>query len=133
MLIIRFNHISVRYVSCLTLVNLKNLLLKLMNLTRQDIDSMIRNFRERPSADDYHMINNWYNNSVNNNPDREYMICLYLFLQGANLNHRYHPITIETHRELVKQIRDYVENADPLIRPQRKAYLDFGTKSGYYK
>ena len=103
-----------------------------MNLSRQDIDGIIRNFRDHPTADNYHIVNNWYGNNMYTG-DSEYITCVYLFLQGANIKQHYYPITIDQHRELVSQIRDLIEKADPLVRPQRKAYLDFGSKAGYYK
>lgn len=99
-----------------------------MNLTRQDIDSLVRQFKTSPSEDIYTTIKQWYENNVRYYGDNEYMVCIYLFLLGANIKHRYTNFTYDEHREYIKEIRDTIEQADPLVKSQRKAYLDYGTK-----
>ena len=104
-----------------------------MELTRQDIDQLVRNFRARPSEDGYTSIKNWYESNVSFNNDQEYMICIYLFLLGANITNRFEDYTYDQHNEFIKDIRNTIETADPLVRSQRKTYLDYGTKGGIYK
>ncbi len=101
-------------------------------MSSSEIDSKIKKFRDHPTRDDYDLIKEWYSNNMHN-PDEEYMICVYIFLQGANIKNQYEPISIDEHRELVVQLRDYIERADPLYKNRRKTYLDYGSKSGYYK
>ena len=101
-----------------------------MDLTRQDIDQLIRNFRAHPNSNDYSNIHTWYENNVQYYSDQEYMICVYLFLLGANIRHRYQEFNYDQHLEYVKEIRQIIEGADPLSGSQRKVYLDFGTRSG---
>lgn len=100
-------------------------------LTRQDIDDIILKFYENPDSDNYNMINNWYENNVHTYSDKEYMICVYLFLIGANIKHRYQTISYEEHMELIKEIRQFVEGFEPL-KQTRKVYLDYGSRSGKY-
>ena len=104
-----------------------------LELTRQDIDQLIRDFRVNPSSDGYLNINTWYENNVNYYSDKEYMICVYLFLLGANIRHRYQEFNYDQHLAFIKEIREIVEGADPLTKTQRKTYLDFGTKSGFHR
>lgn len=103
-----------------------------LELTRQDVDQMIRTFRSSPSSDNYFNINTWYENNINYHTDQEYMICVYLFLVGANIRHRYTKIPYDQHMRYVKEIRETIESADALSKSQRKVYLDYGTKSGVY-
>ncbi len=101
-----------------------------LDLTRQDLDQLIRNFRVQPNKDVYFNIQTWYENNIRDYFDQEYIICVYLFLLGSNIKHRYQEFTYEQHLDFVKEIRQIVEDADDLTKMQRKAYLDFGTKSG---
>nr|QBK87511.1 MAG: hypothetical protein LCMAC201_04210 [Marseillevirus LCMAC201] len=101
-----------------------------LDLTRQDLDQLIRNFRVQPNRDVYFNIQTWYENNIQDYFDQEYIICVYLFLLGANIKHRYREFTYEQHLDFVKEIRQLIEEADALNKMQRKAYLDFGTKSG---
>lgn len=101
-----------------------------MELSRQDVDTMINNFYNRPSQDEYQAISNWYENNLNGYPDKEYLNCLYLFLLGANIRHQFREITREEHNGYIREIRSMIEDATPLSRAQRKVYLDYGTKSG---
>ncbi len=104
-----------------------------MELTRQDLDQLVRNFREDPSSDGYHNIKTWYEFNANYSPDQEYVVCIYLFLLGANIRHRYHPLTRDEQLAQIKEIRDMIEQADPLVKGQRKTYLDYGSKSGAHR
>ncbi len=99
-----------------------------LDLSRQDIDQLIRKFRANPNNDDYNSINSWYENNVQYFSDREYLTCIYLFLIGANIKHRYKHISYDQHMSYVKEIRELVDQ-DTLLKPTRKTYLDFGTKS----
>lgn len=99
-----------------------------MNLERQDVDNIIKNFRVQPSKDNYLAIKNWYENNIYEYPDSEYLICVYLFLLGVNIKKRYEEITYEQHRAWIKEIRELVEEADYFNKTQRKMYLDMGTK-----
>ncbi len=109
------------------------MLLQVMNildLTRQDIDQLIRNFRAHSNSNDYFNIQTWYENNIQHYPDQEYIICVYLFLLGANIRHRYQDFTYEQHLDFIREIRQTIDGADVLSKAQRKVYLDFGTKSG---
>jgi len=99
-----------------------------MELTRQDIDGLIRQFRMQPSEHIYTTIKTWYETNISTFMDQEYIICVYLFLLGANIKKRYEEISYEQHRGYIKEIRDIIEKADPLVKSQRKTYLDYGTK-----
>ena len=101
-----------------------------LDLTRQDIDQLIRKFRSNPNADDYNSISTWYESNIQYYPDQEYMVCIYLFLVGANIKHRYRELGYKEQMSLVKEIRDIIDRADTLNKAQRKVYLDFGTKAG---
>jgi hypothetical protein len=101
-----------------------------MDLTRADVDQLVRLFRSKPTADIYFDINKWYENNVQHYIDQEYMICIYLFLLGANIQHRYTNFTYEKHMQWIADIRNTIERADSLVKMQRLAYLEFGTKSG---
>lgn len=103
-----------------------------MNISVSELDLRIKKFKEQPTRDDYEIIKEWYS-STPYGIDEEYMICIYLFLQGANIKNKYETLSVDEHRELVVQLRDYIERADPLYRNRRKTYLDYGSKSGYYK
>lgn len=100
-----------------------------MELTRRDIDQIITEFYARPTSDAYFTVNQWYSNN-SAYPDNEYLICIYLFLLGANIKNRFTKIEYDQHLQHVKEIRDYVESAITILKPQRKAYLDYGLKSG---
>jgi hypothetical protein len=102
-----------------------------LDLTRQDIDQLIRKFRANPNTDDYFNINGWYENNIQYYSDQEYMVCVYLFLIGSNIKHRYQEIGYDQHMGYVKEIREIIDGADPLNKSQRIAYLDFGIKSGF--
>lgn len=105
-----------------------------MNLNTNDIDLLIKKFRDKPDKDSYDTIKDWYDFNMDNfNIEEEYMICIYLFLQGANIKQNYYPISVDEHRDLVVQLRDYIERADPLYKNRRKTYLDYGTKAGFHK
>ncbi len=70
----------------LVLPYLKIMSLQVMNildLTRQDIDQLIRNFRVHPNSNDYFNIQTWYENNIQHYPDQEYIICVYLFLPST--------------------------------------------------
>ncbi len=101
-----------------------------MDLTRADVDQLVRTFRSKPTADTYFSISEWYENNIQYNSDQEYMVCIYLFLLGANIRNRYKEFTYNKHMEWIKEIRDSIEKADPLVKMQRNAYLTYGTKSG---
>ena len=101
-----------------------------MDLTRNDVDQLVRTFRTNPTADSYFDITKWYENNMQYYKDQEYMICIYLFLLGANIRHRYQQFSYEKHNEWIREIRDIIEKADPLVRGQRYIYLEYGTKSG---
>ena len=101
-----------------------------MEFTRQDVDQLIEQFRNKPDIEVYTLINNWYENNIEHYPDSEYLVCVYLFLVGANIRHKYRQFTYQEHLAYVKEIRELIENASPLNSSQRKVYLDFGTKSG---
>ncbi len=104
-----------------------------MNFNQQDIDQIVRNFRNEPNIENYQFIDKWYENNVSFSPNQEHMICIYLFLLGANIRYRYKPFTYDQHMEYIKEIRDILQNSDPLNKAQRKAYFDFGNKSGFYR
>ena len=104
-----------------------------MNLDQKDIDQIIRIFNEKPTIENYNTVSNWYENNVQYNSHQEYMICIYLFLLGANIRHKYTTFTYDKHMAWIKEIRDLIESSDPLNKAQRKAYLDFGNKSGFFR
>ena len=104
-----------------------------MNFDQQDIDQIVRNFRDNPNNENYQFINEWYENNVSVHSNQEYMICIYLFLLGANIRHRYKSFTYDQHMEYIKEIRGILERSDPLNKAQRKAYFDFGNRSGFYR
>jgi hypothetical protein len=105
-----------------------------MNLSRVDIDQLIKNFNASPSKNDYTIIYDWYTrNSENSNVDSEYLLCVYLFLLGANIKQQYIPFSKDQHRLWVVEITKLIENAELMYQTQRKAYLNFGTRAGYYK
>ena len=99
-----------------------------MELTNGDIDQLIRSFRIKPTMDTFMTVKNWYEDNLNYYPDQEYMVCVYVFLLGANIKNRFENFSYDQHRDFIKEIRDTIELADPLVRPRRKAYLDYGTK-----
>jgi len=99
-----------------------------MQLTRQDIDQLVRKFKIEPSEYIYNTVKNWYEENIHYYNDVEYMICIYIFLLGANIKQRYTTFTFDEHKNFIKEIRDLIENADSLVKGQRKTYLDYGTK-----
>jgi hypothetical protein len=105
-----------------------------MNFNYQDIDNLIKRYSNNPNKDDYFFINNWYNENLNTGyVDNNYLICVYLFLLGANIRHQYIPYTREQNKDWIAEIRNLIENAEPLHSSQRNIYLNYGTKAGYYK
>jgi hypothetical protein len=105
-----------------------------MNLSNLDIDMLIKRYSSQPNKDDYFIINNWYNDNLNSGlVDQNYLICVYLFLLGANIRQQYIPYTREQNKDWITEIRNLIENADPLQSSQRNIYLNYGTKAGYYK
>ena len=66
-------------------------------------------------------------------PDTDYLTCIYLFLLGANIKHRFQAFSYDQHMSYVKEIRELIDGADPLSRTQHKMYLDYGTKSGQFR
>ena len=103
-----------------------------MEHSYQDIEQLIKKFNSTPNKDDYNTINIWYINTIKQS-NNEFLICVYLFLIGANIHQKYIPFTYEQHRQWIEQIRSLILNADSNLRPVRKTYLDFGLKAGYYK
>ena len=101
-----------------------------MELTRQDIDGIIQSFVQDPTAEKYNIVNQWYEDHIQWNTDAEYMICVYLFLLGANIRHRYVQITRDQQLDYIKEIRELVEGCQRILKPQRVMYLDCGSKSG---
>jgi hypothetical protein len=65
-------------------------------------------------------VKDWYTSQASTYPDIEYTVCVYLFLQGANIKHHYDPYSFDEHKVLVAEIRDYVERADPLYKIEEK-------------
>lgn len=104
-----------------------------MEFNRQDVDEIIKRFNRAPSKDDYMIINNWYIQNTNVYPDSEYMLCVYLFLLGANIKNGYIPFNKSEYLDWVNFIRYNIENAETIYKVNRKVYLDYGTKAGYYK
>lgn len=104
-----------------------------MEFNRQDIDEIIKRFNRGPNKDDYMLINSWYMQNINSYPDPEYMLCVYLFLLGANIKNAYIPFTKSDYLDWVNFIRSSIENAETIYKVNRKVYLDFGTKAGFYK
>ena len=100
-----------------------------MDLTRQDVDQLIKQFQSSPDSDTYNSIHSWYESSVNSFPDQEYLVCVYLFLLGANIKHRYSALSYEQHMAQIKEIKQIIDSGDRLSKLQRKAYLDYGSKS----
>ena len=104
-----------------------------MDFNRKDIDALIKKFHSAPNKDDYLTINYWYTQNVNGYPDPEYMNCVYLFLLGANIKNAYIPFNKSEYLDWVQYIRKMIENTEPIYKVNRKVYLDYGTKAGYYK
>lgn len=104
-----------------------------MEFNRKDIDRLIKKFNQAPSKDDYITINFWYSQNVSGHPDPEYMLCVYLFLLGANIKYSYIPFTKSEYLDWVQFIRRSIESAETIHKVNRKVYLDYGTKAGYYK
>jgi hypothetical protein len=102
-------------------------------LNRYSIDELIKKFNQNPNQEDYFIISRWYEDNKNYYQDGEYIICIYLFLLGANIKNRYINFNYEQHKEYIEEIRKLIENTEPVYKMQRKIYLDYGTKSGYYK
>ena len=106
------------------------ILMNSLELTRSDIDQLVQNFRSNPNIDTFHHVQSWYENNINYFNDEEYLVCIYLFLVGANIRYRYNKISYEQHMAYVKEIREIINNASPLAQTQRKIYLDYGIKAG---
>lgn len=100
-----------------------------MNYTREDIDQFIKSFHNSPCKDIYMTVKEWYENNVEYYPDEEYIICVYLFLLGANQRHLYTKMDKRTYMDCIKEIRDLIERTDSFKRPVRKVYLDCGLKN----
>lgn len=103
-----------------------------IDYSRQEIDQLIKRFNKSPNRDDYFLVNTWYSQNTQF-PDNEYIICVYLFLLGANIKHNYIQLSRDDYLDAVKNIRIAIENSDTITSIQRKTYLDYGTKAGYYK
>jgi|SRR3990172_12209018 len=99
-----------------------------MNLTRQDIDQLIRSFQTVPSETTFSDIADWHRQRFSGQ-DNEYRICVYLFLVGANIKQHYKPFTYEQHTGWIKEIKELTEVDDNLVAFQRKIYLNYGLKS----
>ena len=100
-----------------------------MNYIIQNIDETIKSFQTKPSKDSFNYVNDWYNKNKNKQVDKNYLICVYLFLLGSIIRHKYVDITYEQQKEWIKEIREYTINEDFAIRTQRIAYLNYGLKS----
>lgn len=98
------------------------------DLSRQDIDQIIQRYNQHPTADDYFVINQWYGDNNQTFSDQEYIMCVYLFLVGANIKSRYMPISYQDQRRYIKEIREIIEGSSSLNRAQRLVYLNYGSK-----
>jgi len=99
-----------------------------MKLSRQDVDQLIKNFKTSPNEDVYNQIKIWYQQNQDYQ-DVDYLTCIYLFLTGANIKHRYTPLKHSEHVDQIRIIRELVDSSDSIQRMQRKTYLEYGTKS----
>lgn len=104
-----------------------------MNLDRQTIDHYILQYSKNPTKDNFFLIKNWYEQQNQNYSDQEYMLCVYIFLLAANIKKQWIPFDKEQHHSWVKFIRESIELSNPIYKSQRKAYLDYGSKAGFYK
>jgi len=100
-----------------------------MNLTKEEVDEIIKRHYRTPNRDDYILVSNWYEEYKNFFFDQNYIICVYLFLLGANIKNSYIPFTRQQNKDWITEIKQIIDNADSLQRLQRKTYLDYGTKS----
>ena len=96
-------------------------------MNNEDIDQLIINYNKSPSSDNYFAIYSWYKNNKNI-IDKEYGICVYLFLLGANIKKRYTTVSYEDHINYIKEIRKLIEDSPVMYKNKRKIYLDYGLK-----
>lgn len=104
-----------------------------MSFSRDDIESIVRNFYINPNQQDYQHVKEWYNiNLSRNNEHTPFLTCIYLFLVGANMKNRYDDYDEDMHRAYITKVRDLTQQQDPesLIR---KGYFDFGVGRKIYK
>lgn len=110
-------------------------------LTVNDIDGYIRTFSRHPDRSLYDTIGEWYTHHINvdpsssdpeldaqtTTPDRDYLVCVYVFLIAANIKHGYqaYESKVDYQRD-VSQIRDAITFADQSVQSRRKAYMDAG-------
>jgi hypothetical protein len=99
------------------------------NLSRSNIDASIRRYRQDPSSEEYFYIDDWYRRVAGSFEDQEYLVCIYLFLIGANIRRRHSAFTLEQHKEWIKEVQALIHEADPMTQPVRRMYLDYGLKS----
>ena len=102
-------------------------------LNKQDIDTVIKKFYNSPNVDDYNYVQDWYRNNTATYPDREYIMCVYLFLMAANIKQQYNKLTYDVHMKLIRDIRDLLDTGDKQVNVNRKIYFDYGSKAGYYR
>lgn len=100
-----------------------------MAYTKRDIDEMIIAFSRRPSQEVWTFVNKWYADNQGTFEDQEYIMCVYLFIIGANIHHKYVTFSRDQHMQYVKELKDMILDATPHQRPTRKLYLDYGTKT----
>jgi len=95
---------------------------------QKDIDELIKSFPNSPSKQNYDIINDWYQTSQNHQ-DVEYLTCVYLFLLGANIKHRFIPFDYDKHVDFIREIREIMDVSDNFTKQMRKLYLEYGSKS----
>jgi len=97
------------------------------SFSSKDIDELIKNFSNNPTKHNYDIVNNWYQSSQNE--DINYLTCVYLFLLGANIKHRFIPFDYNKHVDFIREIREIVDVSDNYTKQMRKIYLEYGSKS----
>jgi len=99
-----------------------------MDLSQSELDDLVKDFRKTPDVDTYQTIYNWYLEHKDTYHDNEYLMCIYVWLLGANLKNAFSEFDKQQHNAWIKEIRDLIERANPMYRSRRKTYLDYATK-----
>lgn len=103
------------------------------HLSREEVDTLINEFRHSPDENTFLRINNWYDKAGITFHDQEFVMLVYLFIAGANIQHNYFPMDKQQRNATIKQANDLMTGGEPNVRLQRITYFKYGSKAGYYR
>lgn len=92
----------------------------------ESILNEIKEFKQSPTEERFRYIETFFIQHRHENTNN--MTYIELFLIGANIRHRYNPLTMEQHKQWIKYVNDQVSYGG-MDKQQRIFYLNCGLKS----